>query len=268
MRASTLRKTLTGSALTVGLLGLGATAAAAAETYEVQRGDTLAQIARAHGIDSWRTIHEANADKLDDPNLIFPGQKLRLSAEAPASSAPAAATGSTYTVVPGDTLAAIARANGLDWRTLYELNTDQLSSPSLIFPGQTLRLAGSAPAPTASESTASESTASGSTASESTSEPSSTTTTSSSSDIEPQGTVSMATWDRLAQCESNGNWSINTGNGYYGGLQFALSSWEWVGGTGYPHEASKSEQIARAELLLERQGWNAWPACSRQLGLR
>jgi LysM repeat protein len=293
MRASTLRKTLTGSALTVGLLGLGATAASAAETYEVQRGDTLAQIARAHGIDSWRTIHEANADKLDDPNLIFPGQTLRLSAEAPASSTPAAASGSTYTVVPGDTLAAIARANGLDWRTLYELNTDQLGSPSLIFPGQDLRLTGSAPAPaasestasestasesttsestasesTASESTASESTASESTASESTASEPSTTTTSSSSDIEPQGTVSMATWDRLAQCESNGNWSINTGNGYYGGLQFALSSWEWVGGTGYPHEASKSEQIARAELLLERQGWNAWPACSRQLGLR
>jgi hypothetical protein len=88
------------------------------------------------------------------------------------------------------------------------------------------------------------------------------------SSASPRGTVPMETWDRLAQCESGGNWSINTGNGYYGGLQFALSSWEWVGGTGYPHHASKETQIAMAERLLERQGWQAWPACSRQLGLR
>ena len=73
-------------------------------------------------------------------------------------------------------------------------------------------------------------------------------------------------WDDLAQCESNGNWSINTGNGYYGGLQFALSSWQSVGGSGYPHHHSREEQIHRGELLLERQGWNAWPSCSRQLG--
>jgi hypothetical protein len=84
----------------------------------------------------------------------------------------------------------------------------------------------------------------------------------------PSGAVSVSTWDRVAQCESGGNWSINTGNGYYGGLQFALSSWQWVGGSGYPHQASKSEQIARAEILLQRQGWEAWPACSRKLGLR
>jgi flagellar biosynthesis GTPase FlhF len=82
------------------------------------------------------------------------------------------------------------------------------------------------------------------------------------------GAVPLATWERLAECESGGNWSINTGNGFYGGLQFELRSWEWVGGSGYPHEASKQEQIRRAEILLQRQGWEAWPACSRQLGLR
>jgi hypothetical protein len=82
------------------------------------------------------------------------------------------------------------------------------------------------------------------------------------------GAVDVSVWDRLAQCESGGNWSINTGNGYYGGLQFNLDSWRWVGGSGYPHEASKGEQIARAEILLERQGWSAWPACSSKLGLR
>ena len=80
--------------------------------------------------------------------------------------------------------------------------------------------------------------------------------------------VPWGVWDRLAQCESSGNWSINTGNGYYGGLQFSLQSWRGVGGSGYPHQHSRAEQIRRAELLKARQGWGAWPACSRKLGLR
>lgn len=75
-------------------------------------------------------------------------------------------------------------------------------------------------------------------------------------------------WDRLAQCESGGNWSINTGNGYYGGLQFSLSTWRAYGGTGYPHENSREQQIAIAERVQAAQGWGAWPSCSRKLGLR
>ena len=78
----------------------------------------------------------------------------------------------------------------------------------------------------------------------------------------------VETWERLARCESGGNWSINTGNGYYGGLQFSLSSWRAVGGQGYPHQNTKWEQIHRGELLQDRQGWGAWPACSRKLGYR
>ena len=74
-------------------------------------------------------------------------------------------------------------------------------------------------------------------------------------------------WDQLAQCESGGNWSINTGNGYYGGLQFSQQSWQAVGGSGLPSDASKSEQISRAHQLWEMQGWGAWPSCSSQLGL-
>jgi Transglycosylase-like domain len=81
---------------------------------------------------------------------------------------------------------------------------------------------------------------------------------------EPAGGV----WDRLAECESGGDWNISTGNGYYGGLQFSKGSWEAVGGTGYPHEHSRAEQISRAERLLDIQGWGAWPSCSRQIGLR
>jgi LysM repeat protein len=85
------------------------------------------------------------------------------------------------------------------------------------------------------------------------------------------GTASAApesAWDKLAQCESGGNWSTNTGNGYYGGIQFDASTWHANGGSGMPHQASKAEQIAVAERTLAAQGWNAWPACSRKMGLR
>ena len=85
------------------------------------------------------------------------------------------------------------------------------------------------------------------------------------------GTASAApesAWDKLAQCESGGNWNINTGNGYYGGIQFNASTWKAYGGRGMPHQASKAEQIAVAERTLAAQGWNAWPACSRKMGLR
>ena len=74
------------------------------------------------------------------------------------------------------------------------------------------------------------------------------------------------TWERLAQCESGGNWSMNTGNGYYGGLQFSLETWRNVGGSGYPHQASKAEQIKRGQILQARAGWGQWPHCARQLG--
>jgi resuscitation-promoting factor RpfA len=75
-------------------------------------------------------------------------------------------------------------------------------------------------------------------------------------------------WDKLAQCESGGNWKINTGNGYFGGLQFNRGTWRAYGGTGSPHTASRAEQIAVAERTLAAQGWNAWPSCSRKTGVR
>lgn len=77
-----------------------------------------------------------------------------------------------------------------------------------------------------------------------------------------------AAWDRLAQCESNGNWAANTGNGYYGGIQFSLSSWQAVGGPGRPDQASRETQIAMGQRLWNQGGWVHWPACSRQLGYR
>jgi len=81
------------------------------------------------------------------------------------------------------------------------------------------------------------------------------------------GTASAAThnWDAVAQCESGGDWHINTGNGYYGGLQFSQSTWEANGGTGMPHQASKEEQIRVAENTLQTQGPGAWPVCGQYL---
>jgi resuscitation-promoting factor RpfA len=83
----------------------------------------------------------------------------------------------------------------------------------------------------------------------------------------PAEAASTTTWDRLAQCESSGNWHIDTGNGYYGGLQFSMSTWRAHGGSGSPARASKSKQITVGEKVLRSQGWGAWPACSSRLGL-
>lgn len=85
------------------------------------------------------------------------------------------------------------------------------------------------------------------------------------------GNASAATvsqWDTVAQCESGGNWSINTGNGYYGGLQFSASTWAAYGGTQYAataDQASKSQQISVAEKVLASQGKGAWPVCGTGL---
>lgn len=75
-------------------------------------------------------------------------------------------------------------------------------------------------------------------------------------------------WDALAQCESGGNWAINTGNGYYGGLQFNLGTWQSYGGSGLPSNASRETQIAIATKVRDASGgYGAWPACSSKLGL-
>ena len=85
------------------------------------------------------------------------------------------------------------------------------------------------------------------------------------------GNASAATaseWDKVAQCESGGNWSINTGNGYYGGLQFSSDTWLAYGGDAYAARAdlaSKGAQIAVAEKVLAAQGRGAWPVCGRNL---
>ena len=82
--------------------------------------------------------------------------------------------------------------------------------------------------------------------------------------------AATSVWDKVAQCESGGNWKINTGNGFYGGVQFAASTWKAYGGKTYAsqaHLATKAEQIAIARRVLAGQGPGAWPTCSRRAGL-
>jgi len=86
----------------------------------------------------------------------------------------------------------------------------------------------------------------------------------------PAEAATGATWNLLAECESSGVWDINTGNGYYGGLQFSAGTWAAFGGRDYARRAdlaTRVQQIRTAEKVLDEQGWGAWPSCSEQLGL-
>lgn len=99
------------------------------------------------------------------------------------------------------------------------------------------------------------------------------TTATTVTDVDPDTYVAsmspqrVETFNSIAMCESSGDWSADTGNGFYGGLQFTLDSWRMEGGSGNPADASQNEQIMRASLLQADQGWVAWPKCADQLGL-
>ncbi|WP_068396699.1 transglycosylase family protein [Kribbia dieselivorans] len=88
--------------------------------------------------------------------------------------------------------------------------------------------------------------------------------------VAPSSANAATVWDRVAACESGGNWRINTGNGFYGGLQFHPRTWLGYGGgryAAYAHQATKAQQIAIAQKVLQAQGPGAWPVCSRRAGL-
>lgn len=175
-------------------------------------------------------------------------------------------TEQSLTVQPGDNLSTLASNNQTTVVRLYDANT-QISNPNLIYPGEQLVVPNAnaqltpRSLPETSASVAPETSDNDAAGSSSQTEPqvSSTPNTGSS-----QGT---SIWDSIAQCESGGNWSTDTGNGYYGGLQFTLSTWQAYGGTGYPNQASRSEQIAIAQKIQSAQGWGAWPVCSVRVGL-
>jgi LysM repeat protein len=268
-------RALTGTALTVGMLAVGAGAAVANDTHTVRSGDTLAGIAAQYdGVASWRELAETNADIITDPHRIFVGQELTLTGAAPAEPAGP----ETHTVERGETLSSIAAryADVPSWRALAEANADVVPNPNVIQVGQVLSLSGTASPEPSSEPVATESESSSESSSSESSSDSESSSESSSSTPAHNGDVSLSTWDALAECESNQTWDINTGNSFYGGLQFNKMSWDWaveVGGhdkPAYPHQATRMQQIAVAETLLEIHpaGWGAWPACTRALGLR
>lgn len=95
-----------------------------------------------------------------------------------------------------------------------------------------------------------------------------------SSDIPGVSVEEVALFDKIAQCESGGNWSINTGNSFYGGIQFTKSSWDIAKAStsashiDYPHHATREQQIEAGKKLKDIQGWGAWPACTSSLGIR
>jgi transglycosylase-like protein/LysM domain-containing protein len=176
-----------------------------------------------------------------------------------------------YVVEQGDTLSAIAkRAKLPSWRPIWDLNKT-IEHPNLIHPGQRLLLPARGekvkhrPLPTMAVTRVVAEERPAAPASNSGSGSGSGSGNSSATASAPAG---GGVWDSLAQCESGGNWGINTGNGYSGGLQFAPGTWRAHGGTGSAHNASREEQIRVAERVRASQGWGAWPACSAKLGLR
>lgn len=178
----------------------------------------------------------------------------------------------SYTVRTGDTLSAIAKheyGHRADWAGLWWANRHRIGNPNMIAAGQRLRLPNSpkrgskvvhaamaavpAPAPAHTSAPASApSSSSGSSSSGATSAP------------PPSGSSSGVNWSAIAACESGGDWSINTGNGYYGGLQFTQQTWLAYGGGAYAptaNLASAGEQISVAERVAADVGLSAWPVC-------
>jgi LysM repeat protein len=173
-------------------------------------------------------------------------------AETPATPPPAA---QTIKVQPGDTLDKIAQDHGTTYQRLFNANPD-IADPNIIYADETIRIP--APDEQLAERSLPSAVASAPAAPVSTKIPAAQPAT---------ATVGGDVWDRLAQCESGGNWAINTGNGYAGGLQFSQSTWEANGGSGSPAAASREQQIAVGQNIVARSGWSAWPACSQILGL-
>ncbi len=169
-------------------------------------------------------------------------------------------------VQKGDSLTKIASNHQTTYTRLYDANTF-IQDPNVIHPGEKVRV------PDVNEQLESRISAAAAevpaTKSEKTTKKQVKThakqkTVASNAPAVTDGSV----WDALARCESGGNWSINTGNGYYGGLQFTAATWKAVGGQGLPHQASREEQIMRGQILQARSGWGQWPACTKKLGLR
>jgi LysM repeat protein len=166
-------------------------------------------------------------------------------------------------VQPGDNLSLIAEANATTYQRIFNANLD-IVDPDIINPGQQLRI------PTADEQLAER--ALPAPAPVVYAAPTSYNYAPRQVAAAPAPAAGAGVWDQLAQCEAGGNWSINTGNGYSGGLQFAPGTWTGNGGGAYAPtaaQATREQQIAVAENIRAKRGnYGAWPACAAKLGLR
>ena len=173
----------------------------------------------------------------------------------------------SYTVRPGDSLSAIAaHAYGTkaDWPAVWWANRHQVANPNVIAVGQRLRLPASGRVPSWMARAATAAISAGSA-------PAASASAAQAGPAAPVQATSAApafsggvNWAGIAACESGGNWSANTGNGFYGGLQFTQQTWLANGGGQYAASAnlaSPAQQIAVAERVLASQGIGAWPVC-------
>jgi LysM repeat protein len=171
------------------------------------------------------------------------------------------------TIAPGDSLSKIATDKDSTVQRLFDAN-EKIENPNLIFPGEALRIPAKdeqlATRPLPADAVIEPAVVAAPVAVPQAAPVART----NAPRVVTAPVANGSVWDQLAACEAGGNWAINTGNGYYGGLQFTASSWQAVGGSGLPSDASREEQIMRGEILLAKQGWGAWPACAAKLGLR
>lgn len=246
-------------ALTVGLFSTGLTLLSAGQPASVQPDLVAVAGNYALGDITISTVH----------HLTEPGPELQ-PADTPKEAAAAMAAQTEpsvrqpviVTVQTGDSLGKIAENHQTTIQRLYDANP-AVVNPDVLHVGQQIRVPfvdeALAARPMPAKPVAVKSVAVKPAAARTTSTRRITTSA--------PAVASGSVWDSLAACESGGNWSINTGNGYYGGLQFSLRTWQAVGGQGYPHQNSREEQIHRGQILQQRSGWGQWPHCAAKLGL-
>lgn len=203
----------------------------------------------------------ASATKDDDrPKVLAESGTLPADAKtADQQSQPAPVN---VTVQPGDMLVKIAEDHQTTYTRLFDANP-QIADPNVINPGDIIRI------PAADEQLASRPMPQAAPAPQPVAAPASKPIARQTAAPAPS-VAGGSTWDRLAQCESGGNWAINTGNGYYGGLQFNQGTWASNGGTAYApsaHLATREQQISIAERVAAGRGFAPWPACAAKLGL-
>jgi LysM repeat protein len=202
------------------------------------------------------------ANKPANTNLQYQKPAAIILAVEPTTAKPPPKQPKTVTVQPGDYLAKIATDNQSTADRLYNANTE-IKDPDLIYPGQKLRI------PEADEQLADRAKPADVAPTPQVNAPAKTYTPTQPPRIY-SAPINGSVWDRLAQCESGGNWSINTGNGFYGGLQFDYGTWLSNGGGAYAPRAdlaSRDQQISVAERLRAARGFAPWPACSARLGI-